>query len=898
MTPATGALNGIRVLDLGHGVAGPFAARLLGDLGADVIKIERPGAGDFARRLDPLVADGADRDAQSLLFRYLNWNKRSISLDLNASGAADVMRRLVESADIVIDSFRPGRLDGWGVGYQQLREWNPAIVLTSISNFGQTSALADWQATDLVLYAMSGMMSVSGKKYPNHPLKHGLRQSLYCAGLNGAYASLAAYLGALHTGVGDHVDLAIREVLASTLTTATSYYVFMGAVAGRHPIRQDPLSGDPLDTANGFVSMQTGRPAPIDKYADFLDLPQINVTKYFDPDGRIADADMLRELFEERLRTETATEFFARANKSGLLVGLVQGANMLLDNEQLRAREFFRAEPARPGADGGTTWEYPFELFRHSRTPATIRTAAPGPGEHTVEILTQLGFGQQDIANLHEDATIGGHLEGNHAAGPIDRLPRTDHGLEWRTAGSRPGVATPLSGLRVVDLSGVIAGPYLGSILASLGARVIKIEGPQRPDTTRYAYGAFLDNDPGDNPWDRGGAYNFVNRGKQSLVCDLETEAGRDVLRSLLRDADVLVENFTPRVLLKWGFTTEVLHELNPKLIVLSNSGFGADGPWRDFRAQGTTLELTMGIAYLTGYEGGRPSKAGQSYPDFISGWSGLVAVLAALVERTRSGLGQRIDQAMYQVGAALIPEAILQFQVNGKEIERLGAQDLDGVLSGTFETVDRDTWVAISIRDCTDLARLSQYIPGLLSTAKPEPTANSESSANSEPSVTATAARAQVAAWVADQRADDVVVTLQSIGVPAGRVMDVRDLLQDPDLLARGFYEDVDLGSDAGIRPMTGVPFTFRIATASGTRVGPRAPRFGEHNELILREVLGMDDVTIADLYASGVVADAPTRQPPFEVADVPTMLSKGSMSSVDPDFIEHLRHRARSTK
>src|SRR3990172_4936467 len=129
-----GALEGVRVLDLSHGVAGPFAARLLGDFGADVIKIEKPGTGDFARFLAPLKSD-APVPEQSLLFQYLNWNKRSVALDLRTSGSRPVLKRLVEASDIVVESFRPGTLDGWGLGVDQMLDWNHSVVVTSVTNF-------------------------------------------------------------------------------------------------------------------------------------------------------------------------------------------------------------------------------------------------------------------------------------------------------------------------------------------------------------------------------------------------------------------------------------------------------------------------------------------------------------------------------------------------------------------------------------------------------------------------------------------------------------------------------------------------------------------------------------------------------------------------------------------
>ena len=884
-----GALHGIRVLELGHGVAGPFGARLLADLGADVIKVEKPGVGDFARGLDPLISkDGAD---DSLLFEYLNWNKRGLALDLGNRAAAPVLRRLVERSDIVIDSFRPGRLDAWGFGYEQLSAWNSSIVLTSVSNFGQSGELSQWQATDLIFYAMSGIMAISGKEYPNGPLKHGLRQSLFCAGLNVAYTSLAAFLLAQTSGIGDHVDLSIREVMSSTLTTATSYYGFMGGIPGRQPARQDPLSGDPVDTATGYLAIQTSRAAPPDRYADFLGLPQLNVPDFARPDYRVKHAEELRELFEKRLASENAIDMFLRANDAGLLVGLVQDARMLLESAHLAERDIWWTLPARPG-EAPPPWRFPGELARFSRTPVTFQRRAPRLGQDTGAVLHEVGMSAEEVARLADAAAIGGVVTAMDAPVPDIKQVRLGDGdapLWTRDPDRARTDRLPLAGLRVIDLSGIVAGPYMGGLLADLGADVIKIEGPQRPDTTRYAYGAFIDNDPGEHPWDRGGAYQILNRGKRSLVCDLATNAGQAVLRRLLADADVLVENFTPRVLPKWGLTQHALDELNPRLITVSNSGFGATGPWRNFRAQGTTLELTMGIAFQTGYAGGRPSKAGQSYPDFISCWSGLSALLTALVDRARTGRGQRIDQGMYQVGVALIPEALLHYQVYGEDLQRRGARDIGSVISDVYETVDDDVWVAVSVRGLDDARRLAAVVPALAGAVPPEGESNDAG--------LAAAGQAALTEWMRTRSWPEAVAELQRAGVPAAKVMSMDEVMTDRHLGFRGFYEDVDLEGDIGIRPLIGRPYQFRNSRAFGTgpRIGRRAPRYGEHNDEVLRNDAGLNESSIAELASSGVIGTRPTKEPIAKAMDVAALIRKGSFAGVDPDYRQHLADRPR---
>ena len=380
-TGSVGALEGLRVLDLSHGVAGPFAARLLGDLGADVIKVERPDSGDFARYLEPMTDDGPAAE-RSLLFQYLNWNKRGITLDLRSDGARPVLRRLIEGSDIVVESFRPGTLDRWGIGVDQLLGWNANLVVTSISNFGQTGPYASYDADDLVFYAMSGIMQISGR-VDREPIKHGLRQSLYCAGLNAAYATLVAEAIVSRYGGGEHVDVSINECLASELVGNLPFYAFTGGIQGRNPVVQDPFRGQPLPAGRGYLSVQAGGGAPFETYADFFGREEFRDPLYKTPGGRLKHSEELRTLLRECLADQDAHEVFVRGGEQRLLMGVAQGARELLACPQLEAREFFATvDHPVTGAH-----RFPARLARLSATPWNVRRPAPCLGEHNQEIL-------------------------------------------------------------------------------------------------------------------------------------------------------------------------------------------------------------------------------------------------------------------------------------------------------------------------------------------------------------------------------------------------------------------------------------------------------------------------------------------------------------------------------
>jgi crotonobetainyl-CoA:carnitine CoA-transferase CaiB-like acyl-CoA transferase len=381
-----GALTGLRVLDLSHGIAGPFAARLLGDHGADVIKIELPVTGDFARGLPPLKHE-APTPEQSLLFQYLNWNKRSLALDLRLAKNTRLIQKLVEQSDIVIESFRPGRLEQWGLGVDQLLAWKSKLVVTSVTNFGQTGPYAQYAASDLTLQALSGIMQISGQ-VDREPLKHGLSQSFYCAGLTAAYASIMAYTAAQADQFGEHVDVSIHECLASELVLNESYYAFLGAVQGRRAVVQDPFAGEPIPTRQGYLAFQTGGGAPFETLAELFDRPEFLEKRFSSPPEREKRVPEVKALLEECVADRDAKEIFLAGAQKRLLLGVVQSAQDLLECEHLRERQAFVALD-HPATEKNI--RFPAELAKLSRTPTSVRRRSPMLDEHRDEILEQLG---------------------------------------------------------------------------------------------------------------------------------------------------------------------------------------------------------------------------------------------------------------------------------------------------------------------------------------------------------------------------------------------------------------------------------------------------------------------------------------------------------------------------
>ncbi|HSH88821.1 MAG TPA: CoA transferase [Ramlibacter sp.] len=835
------ALEGVRVLDLSQGIAGPMAARMLGDFGADVIKVE-PAGGDPARQLPPLLQEEPAPE-RSLLFAYLNWNKRGMTLDLASAEGRDTIEALVRRSDIVIESFKPGTLAQWGMSPQRMMEWNPRVVVTSVTDFGQEGPYAQFNGSDLVQQAMSGIMQISGDA-DRAPLKHGLNQAYFCAGLNAAYAALAAHCAAERDGIGDHVDLSVQECLVSELVTCETYYTFMGAIQGRRMAVQDPYSGAPVETRRGYLSFQASLTVPNETFADIFRNEALRDPKFASNKQRSKHVEEVRELVAQSVKDREAKELFLEGSHKRALMGVVQTAPDLLECEQLAGRDFFFDVPHPIGR----TFRYPGELARMSATPTSVRHRAPMLGEHTQQVLHEL---------------------------TESRRPAS-HDVQ----ATKPRL--PLEGLRVLDLATVIAVPYMAGILSDLGAEVIKIESPHKLDPTRQGVlTTYLDNDTRVDGINRSGMFNVVNRGKRSMALDMAQPEGKQVLRELIAKSDIIVNNFTPRVMSGWGLGDEELRRINPKIICLSNTGYGATGPWRNFPSQGTTLEVTMGIAAYTGYRGDKPWKVGQSYPDFLACWTGLAAIFAALRHVRRTGEGQAIDLGMYQVGVALIPEALLQFQLDGTQPGRIGNEHELHVPSNAYPCAGEDKWVALTVETDSQWTTLAGLMAaeGIRVDA-----ALAQSAARRERRVEVDSL---IARWVANKDRFDLMHKLQEAGIACGPIMNNRDLLLDEHLRSRGFHERVELPAPMGVRPIMGRPWKLARRTV---RIRKPGPRYGEDGGAILSDALGMDKARIDALFEARVVCNEPTVAKPFDAMGLAELQRLKAIHEVDPDYREKL--------
>ncbi len=441
----------------------------------------------------------------------------------------------------------------------------------------------------------------------------------------------------------------------------------------------------------------------------------------------------------------------------------------------------------------------------------------------------------------------------------------------------------PLAGVRVVDLGQVYSVPFVGAMLADLGAEVIKIEGPDRMDVTRMN-GVYAEAELGPDSWNRISMYNVVNRGKKSLVLDLRKDEGRAILRGLIAKSDVLMENFTPRVMKNWKMDWATLSREQPGLIMVSNTGYGSgNGPYAEYPAQATTQEATHGLAHVTGYRGGLPSKAGASYIDFLAASSCLSGIALALRHKRRTGRGQWIEVGMYQIGCFTVGEYILDWLSNGRRGERIGDRHPWLAPQGCYPCAGDDAWCVLSVRSDEEWLALCR--------------AMEDDAMAADPALRTVAGRRErhdsidqsIAAWMRSRSAQEAARVLQQAGLPAAQVKDARDLYFDPHLRARGFLERMPYPPERGMgtRVIMGRPWQY---SSTPLRIPRPAPAFGEHNREVLQSVLGYDSARCDDLESRGIIAHKPITSQPAAHADrsIPEMVGLGLFKAYDGGYQE----------
>ena len=400
MSPANGPLHGVRVLDLSRVLAGPYCTMFLGDLGAEVVKVEHPDAGDDTRSWGPPFHGG-----ESAYFLCVNRNKRSVTLDLKNPDGMELLRRLALEADVLVENFRPGTLAGWGLSEAEVRRRNPGLVYAALSAFGASGPMKDRPGYDLAVQAWGGLMSVTGPA-DGEPSKVGVAIIDVVAGLMLGKSIAAALYARERTGRGQRVETSLMEAEVASLVNAGSNYLVTGEAPGRwgnaHP---NIVPYQSFATADGHLVVAAANEAIWTRFCRGVGKPELAADPRFDTNAhRVENRDALLAILGETFRSRTGREWVELLNRIGVPCSPVQDIREVFDSPQVQAREMLR-EIDHPTAGKVRMAGLPVKF---SGTPASIRLAPPRLGEHNARVLKDwLGLDDAEVAALRRKGALG-----------------------------------------------------------------------------------------------------------------------------------------------------------------------------------------------------------------------------------------------------------------------------------------------------------------------------------------------------------------------------------------------------------------------------------------------------------------------------------------------------------
>ncbi len=756
-------LDGIRVIEVG-GRAAAICCRLFAELGANVVAVHDPGTGTGA-------APG-----ESFALRA---NKHHLELDLASPAGRASFDGLCADADLVVVDFPTARIDALHLLPDELRQAHQRLVVAAVTPFGLTGPRRDYAGGDLIAFHSSGIaQQLFGRvddPEAEPPSRAAGRQSGFIAGLTAATAAMNALYQQLHTGVGASIDVSAQEAMSLMTAGELAQPAFGGKARARQgSTRGGSAVGPRLPTSDGYVAISPREPGQWAQWLHILGDPAWGSEPRFAKlSDRAANYDELFDLMAEWSVKHTKDEITRICQEQHVPSFPFGTAGDRMNDPQAEFRGSFAALPVEGGAS-----------IKVSRPP--------------------FGLPQSDYAP--PAASAFGEFQWKPRA--ASSVP-TDHRR------------LPLEGVRVLDFSWVIAGPTGTRYLSLMGAEVIKVENPSRPDNARA-----------------GTLHDVVGQSKLGLSLDLKAEGALDAVRRLVKDTDVVVDNFATGVMERFGLGYDDLRKIQPNIIQLSSSGLGRHGPQSDWVAYGSLLDAYVG--FLDEAIPGRPPKSGMAWIDPLSGLFLGFAVVAALRERDLNGGGRHIDFSMVEAVLWTMPEALAVAQVPNVQMHSAGNDSPVHAPHDIFRAAGEDRWLAIAVDDDEGWRALCSVIPALASMA---------ALTESERKQQATSINHDIAAWVKSRDAFEAMDLLQRAGVPASATYTADDLFEDAHLRARGFYKSVR--ADSGKEHLLpGLPWRW----GDDSLVQPRvAPGQGEHNKFVIQSLAGLSEAETSALETAG---------------------------------------------
>jgi crotonobetainyl-CoA:carnitine CoA-transferase CaiB-like acyl-CoA transferase len=772
-----GLLHGIRVLETGPRLASAVTGRIFAELGADVIKLEIP-EGDPYRELGPHF-DGENTGG---IFLSQNIAKRGAKVDLGREQGRQKLAELARSADLILSSWTTGELASFGLDADAMARLNPNAVLVSLTPFGLSGPRSGHRGTDLTVFHASGLAKgligpvVDPDSTP--PVRASGEQSQFISGAAAACAGMLALYRKQISGAGAVIDISMQEALSFMDISGMAAPVFN--VPGR-PRKLKQVPGPNLTllpACDGWVAISPREEHQWKQWLSVMGNPEWGDDPRFANRAlREENSEDIQPLLAAWTRTRKKMDLFHVAQDNHVPCFPLMNPAEHLESDQLKVREYFRSlgELVLPGV--------PYKTKDDDLAPTAK--------------YREVGDDVDWLSN------------GNSSSG---------------VSKSSTSSELPLRGVRVTDLSWVIAGPTCTRYLASMGAEVVKVETSARPDPGRF-----------------GQLHDVLGQGKLAITLNLKSPEGLDAIKKLIASSDILVENFAPGVMDRLGLSWDVLQEFNPGLVMVSASGTGQVGPTRHVAAYGTLLQVYTGFAGLNGFAGQEPS-IGMAWADPLCGMLlGFIATAALGVSRL-TGAGRRVDFSMVEAMLATMPGPLLAYQASGDELQPSGNDDEQFFPHDAYHCAEEDSWVAIAVTDDREWEALAAVIgaPKELRSLNVEQRRERARQIND-----------LVRGWTAVKDARQAESELQKAGVPAATSVSVADLLDDPHLNARGFF--ATLKDRKGIdRKMPSLPWQWQGLEEPQYGI---PPGLGSDTAKVLRDLLGYSETEIAAMDESGAL-------------------------------------------
>jgi crotonobetainyl-CoA:carnitine CoA-transferase CaiB-like acyl-CoA transferase len=785
-----GTLSHIRIVELGD-IPASYAARLLADLGADVIKVEPPG-GDPNRLLPPFAGNIEDPE-RSLTFINANTNKRSIVLDLQSSlEDCETFSRLLATAHLFVEATPLGDLEAQGFTDERLKRINPTLVSLSLTPFGRSGPYRHYKGSDAIANASGGFLFGQGddtKGQCTAP-SHLAYQVAACVA---ATLGLAGIRHARLTGAGQRIDVSLQEALTFTNSSSVARYTRENRLERRPGSKDYGGAGTNIYRCKDgrYVHFTTNMPHMWREFAQnwmtdkALAGPEWENSRYRD-----AHSAEVSKAFANFIGQFTAEEFANEAQRRHLAAAPLNTVGQFVACEQLRSRQWLQ-EIEHPIIGRYKAPGYPMRL---SLTPMQIRRPAPLLDQHRNEILAEL-----------EHTT------------PLSNTPTV---LDDRAR--KP----MLEGLRMADLTQQYAGPLGTAMLAYYGMEVVKIESTVVPSKDRET-----------------AAHADMNRAKLGCTINLRHPEGKELFKQLVAVSDVVVDNFSSGVLERLGFSFEMLQQINPGIVQVVMPGWGLTGPLKSWVAWGWQLLAYTGIMRLWGYpDSPMEARCKIAWPDRVGAVTMALGVLAALEYQQRTGQGQFIEAGMLEAQGSMMGPAILDFTVNGREWDAMGYREVLGETYapyGCYPCRGEDNWIIIACATDEEWQSMVSLI--------------GKSSWAADPKFATKTGRKEyreeldrnLSQWTRKYTARHAFRLLQESGVAAGIPSSGEDLYYDIHLRERGHIVET-AAQPWGKITHHGLPGIPSLSAASAARP---APWIGANNDQVFGEILELSIEKIAEL-------------------------------------------------